>query len=247
MLKAASSYLFLVIILTGCASKRRVEELTAEIKQNQSEIAQLKVEQEKILQSATKVALGLNDLVAIAKKTDSATSDNKKQLEDHSLKINELKQELSTIQKANEKSLSNSLTKALVTNGVTLPDGSFIANDASRPVKTSLKAENKSATGNVKPHVPTSLERALDPAYHTNEYQESYMQSPRIDFIDWYKRMLPLGTTQDRVFQVMGKPDQVNFSGAWVYGGIVRRDDDKTKTTYLKITFSDNGEVVGVE
>ena len=46
---ALSALTFLsVTLLAGFALKKRVEELAAEVKQNQSEIAQLKVEQEKM-------------------------------------------------------------------------------------------------------------------------------------------------------------------------------------------------------
>jgi outer membrane murein-binding lipoprotein Lpp len=242
-----SLYLFLAFFFPGCASKKRVDEMAVEIKNNHSEINQLKIDQQKTLECATKIAFDAKSLVEIVGKIKNEVSENKKQLDDHGLRINELLKELSTIKSATQNNNTNPIAKALILKGVTLPDGTFIPNDDLKPAKTSLKAEKKSEVENAKPHVPTSLERVLNPANYTSEYQERYRRSPTIEVIDWFRRMLPIGTTQDRVFQVMGKPDQINFSGAWVYDGIVQRVDDWSKTTYLKITFSDNGDIASVE
>jgi outer membrane murein-binding lipoprotein Lpp len=242
---SALLYVLIITLLSGCASKKRVEELVEKVRQNQSEIQQLKHDQEKTLECANKIASGLNDLVALVNKTDSVVSDNKKQLDDHGVKINELLKELSTIKNAIQNKDANSLPKAPVLKGVTLPDGSFIPNDVSKATNTDIKAVNKSEVGNSKANVPTYEERS---AKITKFYQDAHIRDHiTTAFLDYYKQMLPSGTSQYSVSRVLGRPDQVNFSGAWVYDGIVQRVDDATKTTYLKITFSDNGEVVSVE
>ena len=241
---ALSALTFLsVTLLAGFALKKRVEELAAEVKQNQSEIAQLKVEQEKMFKCATKVGLEQNDLVALVKKTDLSVSDSKKELEDHDLRIKDLKIEL---RKLNDNNISNSLAKPNVKGGITMPDGSFISNSVSTANKISVKADKKLEVGNAKSNDPTYEERS---AQITKQYQVGHIRD-HIEkaALDYYKQMLPPGTSMNTVSRVLGTPDQVNFSGAWVYDGIVEiYGGAEVKTTYLKITFSDNGEIVSVE
>ena len=200
------------MLLVGCASKKRVEELAAEVKRNQEEIIQLKAAQQVILEGVNKIVLDTKRLGELEGKIDS---ENKKQFEVYSQKLNELEKGLSATQKGYLAKLDS------IANGETSP--------ASKAANTTAKAEISSSDKNQA--AATQKAYVLSGTKNNSSAQwDLYM----------FKKMLIPGTSQEKVVEVMGSPDQQSDYGGWIYFNKVR-DKVTFKSLYLRIKFSAEG------
>ena len=320
MIRALSALTFLsVILLAGCASKKRVEELAGEVKRNQAEIIQLKAGQQVILEGVNKIVLESKKLGELEGKTDS---ENKKQFEFYNQKLNELEKKLLVDQKgypakgeisssekyfseagdakANydlgrryyvgedvakdykeavkwyTKSADRGYAQAQFELGFCYAEGLGVTKDEKEAVKWYIKAaeqgvaqaqENLAISYNNGQGVTKNEKEAVKwwtkAAAQGNEYakerledidaqnkaaglQKAYVLSgtKNLNFAQWdlymFQKMLPTGTSQEKVVEVMGSPDQQSTSGGWIYFNKVI-DKVTSKSLYLRIKFSAAG------
>jgi len=305
-IRALSALTFLsVILLAGCASKKRVEELAGEVKRNQAEIIQLKAGQQVILEGVNKIVLESKKLGELEGKTDS---ENKKQFEFYNQKLNDLEKKLLVAQKgypakgeisssekyfseagdakANydykeavkwyTKSADRGYAQAQFELGFCYAEGLGVTKDEKEAVKWYIKAaeqgvaqaqENLAISYNNGQGVTKNEKEAVKwwtkAAAQGNEYakerledidaqnkaaglQKAYVLSgtKNLNFAQWdlymFQKMLPTGTSQEKVVEVMGSPDQQSTSGGWIYFNKVI-DKVTSKSLYLRVKFSAAG------